>query len=525
MFLYVVLLHAAGERQKDAKHVYANPAEPAICPILALGLHLLCDTTNNSTSLFFGSSQEARFSQRLKKALKAIDLGQYGVASKDFGTHSFRKGAATYCLNGSTAAPSYSAVNLRAGWKFGGVQDTYVRYEAAADQFVGRVVCGLPLFSPLFAVVAPHFVVHDGQLKTAVRSCFPQFTGAALEALSPVLRFCLASVVRHREWLRTTAPHHPVFFQSSLFTSRDMADTLARKLSTAEGNSAIITATGIPPHVSLLEGQQKLFASVERKLDTSLHTIRSSVDRIPSLINEQIKSLAMSTGRATPQFIVEKLQSLFNALTLEIRNSRTNVSAPSPQAVSPPENGADNDESAPVEVDSVRRAYFVLSGRRMYISNGRYTRLPPQYKLPSATLRAGWSLWWLGSHFGDFELPPLREVSGVDFAQRLSQQEFSSWKTVFTYMEKLVSSSPHFSTSPDRATVEVLFDDALRLLDIPGRTNRDYHRRVSSMKVTSFLRHIRSLKKRELFEREILEERRRSVRRLANSAPNSPPQH
>lgn len=40
----------------------------------------------------------------------------------------------------------------------GVIQDTYLKYEAAGDQYVGRVVCGLPLCSAKFDVLPPQLV-------------------------------------------------------------------------------------------------------------------------------------------------------------------------------------------------------------------------------------------------------------------------------------------------------------------------------------------------------------------------------
>ena len=68
-----------------------------------------------------------------------------------------RKGAATFCSSGSTSCRSTTAVSLRAGWTMPGVQGTYLRYEAAGDREVGRIVAGLPIDSPNFAILPPFF--------------------------------------------------------------------------------------------------------------------------------------------------------------------------------------------------------------------------------------------------------------------------------------------------------------------------------------------------------------------------------
>ena len=49
----------------------------------------------------------------------ADELDRRGINSGDIGTHSIRKGSATYCSSGSTDCPSLTAV--------------YLRYESAGD--------------------------------------------------------------------------------------------------------------------------------------------------------------------------------------------------------------------------------------------------------------------------------------------------------------------------------------------------------------------------------------------------------
>ncbi|KAF1782506.1 hypothetical protein GQ600_12266 [Phytophthora cactorum] len=57
------------------------------------------------------------------------------MTTNDFGTHSARKGAATV------------------GWPLHGVEDKYVRFEAAGDMIVGRYAAGLPFDSLQFAIL------------------------------------------------------------------------------------------------------------------------------------------------------------------------------------------------------------------------------------------------------------------------------------------------------------------------------------------------------------------------------------
>ena len=54
---------------------------------------------------------------------KCNELQKFGVDPSVLGTHSLRKGSASYTTSGSTAGPSFSAICQRAGWKLGTVQD------------------------------------------------------------------------------------------------------------------------------------------------------------------------------------------------------------------------------------------------------------------------------------------------------------------------------------------------------------------------------------------------------------------
>ena len=58
----------SGERKRDPRHIYANPVDPSMCPLTALGVYLnifgLMGT--KSTALFPGTSQYDRFAKILK---------------------------------------------------------------------------------------------------------------------------------------------------------------------------------------------------------------------------------------------------------------------------------------------------------------------------------------------------------------------------------------------------------------------------------------------------------------------------
>ena len=151
-------------KKATSKHIYANPRNPVICPITNLGMYLMTapQPASDATShfLFPGAKQAGRFLCILKSViLLAAALVSIVVNVARIGAHSLRKGSVTYATSGSTAAPSIVAILLRAGWSLQGVESRYFRFEAAMDQFLGRVITGLNLNSGSFAILPPFFAL------------------------------------------------------------------------------------------------------------------------------------------------------------------------------------------------------------------------------------------------------------------------------------------------------------------------------------------------------------------------------
>ena len=100
-----------------------------------------------------------------------MNLEEQGLSEDNIGTHSFRKGAATYVSAGGTACPSSSSISLRAGWSQPGVEDTYRRFDAAGDEHVGRVVTGLRMHNEELALLPPTFIVKSQEEHEFVIGC------------------------------------------------------------------------------------------------------------------------------------------------------------------------------------------------------------------------------------------------------------------------------------------------------------------------------------------------------------------
>jgi hypothetical protein len=245
-----------------ARHLYANPLNPVICPILALAVLTFTrvmkhvseagDHSLPNYRIFDGSSNDARWSELLGRIISSLpeaDVRTLGAEKKQLGTHSVRKGAATYCA-GMINGPSAVQVFLRAGWSLGNVQDRYLFAGAGGDQLTGRVLCGLPFNDSLFASLPPHFDC-GGLDSFDWPSVLPLYARLP-ETFKRALPFLLASVCYHEKWLTDNLPPHHPLFSTYLFTSGAMAALKPRVIAGCNRCPVTgLTATGIPPHLAV----------------------------------------------------------------------------------------------------------------------------------------------------------------------------------------------------------------------------------------------------------------------------------
>ncbi len=150
-----------GEEILGPWHLYANPSEPHICPVLALARYLFSypEKINENSPLLSGPEQYNRYARILLEVVHELgdELKSMGISPSDIGTHSVRKGVATMVASGCTVSPPLISLCLRAGWVLGGVLMRYLKYEAAGDQYVGRCASGLDQLCSGFAISPPYF--------------------------------------------------------------------------------------------------------------------------------------------------------------------------------------------------------------------------------------------------------------------------------------------------------------------------------------------------------------------------------
>ncbi|POM69448.1 Hypothetical protein PHPALM_14262 [Phytophthora palmivora] len=149
-----------GTRSRDARHIYANPFISEICPVLSLAIYGAVLGLSNS-KIFPGGNQYDRFSKILKRVMETEEmkeiLANEGLVASDIGTHSARKGYATFVSSCSNEGPSAAAICIRGGWTLPGSQ---------LQLFNKLVKCCKAYWQSFLSVVSPPRNVNDARISS-----------------------------------------------------------------------------------------------------------------------------------------------------------------------------------------------------------------------------------------------------------------------------------------------------------------------------------------------------------------------
>jgi len=255
-----------GVNSKEPWHVYSNPTNPYICPILALARYVFCNPSvlNDGCKLFESRDPYQRYSKALRRILEENEsmFEAMGVDIDNIGSHSGRKGSATRCSTGCTVSPPMASICLRAGWSMGPVRERYIHYEKAGDQFVGRTVCGLDCMSTDFGVSPCYFdfsSLTDEDRESAfvsIHDTIKQLTVGGME-LGPkayiITQYLYASLCYHYKFLDDTICSTDRLRQSPLFQHCSQSHMeLAVIKYPWDATRETPSFTGLPPHTVML---------------------------------------------------------------------------------------------------------------------------------------------------------------------------------------------------------------------------------------------------------------------------------
>jgi len=392
----------AGAKTTQDKHVFPNPLNPTICPILALALHFATSPPDNAGDndfprVFNGDGAANRFSNLLKSMIKSAPAGSvlnFEITHTNaIGTHGIRNGSFTFLVNACTAGPSHGTAMNRAQFSLG-VLDRYLFSERAGDCYAGRILCGLPVKEASFATVGPEFKseYRDPDHKD-LRTIFPGY--AQVPECARMLKMCFANLIYHSDFLKNILPSDHPLFRNPIFA--DPARLAALRAQIVEPRVDAFFATGIPPHTILLKGLQEVRDGMPG---------RAGQSQEPALKRDDIENI-----------IVDTMTKLHNS-------------------EKPPTSGAPTAdcESVPTEdtLPPTRRSYssFDWGDKNLHY-------LPRDYKLQSGiNMLTALRLWFLAAGTVNGKpLPPLEYVRSIHFHSRHYRKNYCLLKcNINTFM-------------------------------------------------------------------------------------------
>jgi hypothetical protein len=438
---------------KFGKHVYANPYEPAKCPVLAVAVLLFCYPSRpegGRQQLFSGTDNKSRFGKMLRRVLQTLSEDEQlslGCPAEDIGAHSLRKGSSTYSL-GQVNGPNPVSVFLRMGQSLGKLKDRYIHFAEGADQLCGRMVCGLPFNDERFGVLPPHFpsaLVADMN-QNYWNEIVPGFFNYP-RGVQCAFPFLLASVIYHEQFLRATlSACHPLF-QSRLFTHNMLLERLRGSAIISIGFSSCssLKASGIPPHLAI--------AAELKRVSNGMETMRMEVDALKSGFSSELPTAVATkvTDDLRQQFVIDgvmplsirdidsRMGTLRDELVEEIRQARQATTKDVPQHM------ASNDSN----------------WRTWNWNDGRiYHNTPPGWSFPAhTTVKRLWDLWFFCD--GDTGIRPYRLISKQYDIQKAHYMRHTRAKAVVEYIAGVVTELNLLSEGTRLSNISVTASDGV----------------------------------------------------------------
>ena len=153
-----------GDKLGDPWHIYLNPKNPELCPVLALEKYLISHPNLCvKCHIFPGNNQYYRFIRIFHRFIhdKKETFHIIGVEEHSLGSHSCRKGSITLCSYGCTVSIPMVSICLRGCWSMGPVKDWYIHYKNSHDKFTGRSVTAISYLTKEFTISPPRWDFTD----------------------------------------------------------------------------------------------------------------------------------------------------------------------------------------------------------------------------------------------------------------------------------------------------------------------------------------------------------------------------
>ena len=493
--LWVTKTKQKGE-DTQPRYLYFNPVgeeKPGFdTRFIDLGLGLASYLATHHDRKFddrlFYDGAAAVLRKRLKKFLRknATVIGIDAADVEKLNFHSLRKGVGTHCSSGSIGGPSMVSIAIRMGHNIG-IQGTYLQFEHAGDQFVGRISAGFDLNAPSYDTLPPAFETVPGDVHDVSRRVFGRATAEITR--EGIQQRLLANLIYHAAWLQETLPPCDPLRQNHLFAN---PRTLRRLLPTVKIGAGAMMATGIPPHVPVVKELRRQVAVLEQIQD-------NLVAKMTELFNQKFAELAEMSGSISRHELLTTLSqaqaSSIATIREEIREEfRANREA--------------NRAAAPLNARtsaSVNGLGPAPPGKwhawppRQDQTQGSWQRLPIDYKMPVVGLKTGLRLWILGNEAQG--IGALRKIGSgyketvtAAFNHKVEETNFYEWQACMIYLVNLgkmkwvSEKNEEFPASPSEDNVSDMWDLIKGCTGIPDKTPKGRTRNIGAVTVLTATR-------------------------------------
>jgi hypothetical protein len=251
----------------------------------------------------------------------------------------------------------------------GDIQKRYNFFTDGADQYCGRTVAALPFHSGQFATLPPHFSreILDSITKEEWMDILPLYNSYP-PGFARTLPFLLASIVYHHDWLRATLSADHMLFNCPLFTHARLFERLRGEVLLGELQCPVtkINATGIPPHLAVTSGVNRMEASMRESNEILL-------TEIPIRVKETVFNNLVING-AVPITPMD-LNTHFNKMLETVKSTLY----------------AQQRQQQIIEEKSQPR-----SDNELFTWGGKFHPIPQNFKMPQVDCKTLWRLWHYG---------------------------------------------------------------------------------------------------------------------------------
>lgn len=341
-----------------------------------------------------------------------------------------RKGGATYAL-GFPGGPTSVSVYLRAAWSLGTTQSRYIFIGDGGDQFVGRVLAGLPITDKKFSALPPIFKKGVSISDACLESYLPNYRRYH-ENFRPVLPYLVASLQHHYNWLKRTLPEsHPL--RTSFIWRSGYLNDHGEDVDVEYGSSShrTLTATGVPlPLVTALEVS---------KLSGDFAVWKTAVAESVANLSTEISALNQSLPKEVMDLIFSNL-SINGAVALTESKLREAISNLESRLLNRVENlverlGSAANTTQPNQSTSHSSSSASAFGHFVWGSRA-WNPFPEHYVIPSCTVQSIWHLWFRGDL--STGIYPFRRIISKLHIKGGNIQKFSRVKAVIQSIIVLV---------------------------------------------------------------------------------------